>query len=355
MFLKTLIFPLTNPDMKILLLLLNVPLFCYVVGGSDCRKEPQCSITRVHKMKSGNCYDRKFRSFPKCLATDVEVIDLTFNRIRKVSKTDMSKFSYLKFLYLADNLITNLEEDVFEDLSGLTTLDLSLNALQKVPVSVFKLPALTSLYLGQNLNINIADALDMARPLKSPLTKIDISRTTDEENYSVFPDFGILPYLVVLNITENYYYTLTPSLFMGFCNLKTLDSANVTTEFEDPCDCWRLNTWLKNRKVKFTLFKCTVIESRCLDNDLTNEDLLIHEKCSEMYKSNELKHTINTILIGVGSTLAVMVFILLIVFYRRRRRIKRNGQLRKNQTERTQNDALKHLNNQQICIPNEYS
>lgn len=281
-------------------------------------------------MKAANCYDRQFKSFPKCLTGDVEVIDLTFNRIRKVSRADLSKFSYLKFLYLADNLLSKLDGDVFDDLTSLTTLDLSLNALNKVPPSVFQLPSLKSLYIGQNWNINIVDALEVSRPIQSPLTQIDISQTTDEENYSNFPDFGILPFLVVLNITGNFYFSIRPALFMGLCNLQKLINDNVTTEFEDACDCWKINNWLKLRKIKFTPFTCNVPQAKCLENDFKEDDLQIYNQCSETFKHIQKTNLIIKSSIGVGVGLIVILFLIgIFLFWRRRNKRRSHLQNRK--------------------------
>lgn len=186
---------------------------------------------------------------------------MSMNRIRKLTKADLSRFKYLKVLYLSDNLLVNLDDDLFEDLPCLHTLDISINAISKLPTTLFQLPSLTSLYLSQNGNININDAIERAKPIKSPLTQVYIGETTDDSiELPDFPNFGPMPYLAMLNISGNKYSSMTPRDFMGLCRLQVLENKNVTAEYEDPCDCWTINQWLTEKKVKFEDFHCPVIK-----------------------------------------------------------------------------------------------
>ncbi|XP_056646485.1 uncharacterized protein LOC130451476 [Diorhabda sublineata] len=336
-----------------ILWLFTLHVFSCRAADVDCRREPKCVIARVHKMKTANCYDKQFKNFPKCLNTDVEIIDLSFNRIRKITKADIDRFKYLKFLYLADNLLTNIEIDVFEDADDLTTLDLSLNAINRVPPVIFQLPSLTSLYLSQNLNINIVDAIEVSKPIVSPLTQIDISQTTDEDNYSDFPNFGILPFLLFLNITRNFYFNLTPRFFMGLCNLQKLINDNVTTDFEDPCDCWRINYWLKDKHVKFSPFRCEIVESQCKYTDFKEEDLQLYNQCKEKHAAIQRSNLILKISIGIGVALITIIILIVIIYFWRKRknnRIKHNSTIKKHGV-----DDSSPLNIQGKAVSNEYS
>ncbi|RZC42812.1 protein phosphatase 1 regulatory subunit SDS22, partial [Asbolus verrucosus] len=208
-------------------------------------------------MKSANCYDRKITQFPQCLPEDVEIIDLSFNRIRKLKKDDLSRYSDIKILYLNDNAIISIDEEIFEGMDDLTTLDLSLNSISKLPAMVFQLPSLKSLYLGQNLNMNIVEVVESAKPVTSPLIQLDISYVMSEEANQL-PEFGILPFLTKYVIAENKLKNVTTKQFAGLCSLDKLNTTNVSIEFADPCDCWQINKWLKKRKVQFTLFECEI-------------------------------------------------------------------------------------------------
>lgn len=101
-----------------------------------------------------------------------------------------------------DNLIVNLEDETFKDMRKLETLDLSVNALARIPPTIFQLSSLKTLYLSQNMNINVAESIDEARPIShSSLTKLDISYITEEGATTDFPDFGELSMLAFLNIS----------------------------------------------------------------------------------------------------------------------------------------------------------
>ncbi|CAH1974516.1 unnamed protein product [Acanthoscelides obtectus] len=153
----------------------------------DCRREVRCRISYTHRMKAADCFRKEFKEFPKCLPTDIEVLELTYNRIRTITRDDLSKFSYLKFLYLQDNLITELDDDVFSDMDELMTLDISINALRNIPATVFQLPSLKTLYLSQNRNINI---IGMARGFYRVLGKLELSfrETTTSEITKIIYD-----------------------------------------------------------------------------------------------------------------------------------------------------------------------
>ncbi|CAH1153612.1 unnamed protein product [Phaedon cochleariae] len=323
-------------------------------GSSVCKTERKCTITRAHKMKAADCYDRQFKNFPKCLENDVEVIDLSFNRIRKVSRSDLSQFKYLKFLYLSDNMINNLDDDTFQDSEDLTTLDLSLNDLFKLPSTIFQLPSLKTLYLSQNQNMNIVDMmLVLNKPILSPLVQIDLSYTTCGENISEFPNFGLLPFLIQLNISGNQYSTMTPRDLMGFCNLQILINDNVTTGFDDACDCWKINHWLTEKKARFSMFPCTVEKAECLYSDFKEEDLAIHDQCRQLYEDIQRQYKIWKVSIGVGITAVVLIVLVILccVAY------KKKWLCKKKTKKSLRADAPDHLGlilNNRKSIPNEY-
>lgn len=187
----------------------------------------------------------------------MQIIDLSYNRIRKLEKDDLSKYSDLKMLYLSDNMIMSIHDDTFKSISDLNTLDLSMNGLSNLPPVVFHLPTLKSLYLGQNMNINIVDAVESAKPITSPLVQFDISYVLSEEP-SELPDLGTMPFLIKYNISGNQITSLSTKHFAGLCSLKILDTNNVSAEYDNPCDCWMINNWLQERKVQFAPLLCKV-------------------------------------------------------------------------------------------------
>lgn len=170
----------------------------------------------------------------------------------------MGDFTGLKILYLADNLLVKLDDDLFLDMRYLQVLDLSINSLATVPTHVFQLESLQKLFLSQNMNLNLDYALKKVRPMFSPLTLLDLSFTTDDDNVPEFPKLGIMPNLLLLNITGNKYSSMKASDFAGLCKMKVLASANVTARFKVGCECWKINEWLKNKGVDFAPFICPI-------------------------------------------------------------------------------------------------
>ena len=159
-------------------------------------------------------------------------------------------------MYLNDNSIAAIDKQAFEGSDYLQTLDLSLNSLTKIPPVLFQLPSLQSLYLGQNLNMNIVDVVEKAKPIKSPLFHLDISYVMTEEPGEL-PDLGFMPTLEKYNISGNKLISMTTKHFAGLCSLKFLDTTNVSIEYEeDGCGCWTINRWLISRKVNFKPFVC---------------------------------------------------------------------------------------------------
>lgn len=150
-----------------------------------------------------------------------------------------------------------INEESFEGKDYLQILDLTLNGLTKVPPVLFHLPSLQVLYLSQNLNMNIADAIEEAKPITSPLLRLDISYVMTEEPNEL-PDLGLIPTLEKYNISGNKVLSLKPKHFAGLCSLKILDKTNMSIHYEQPCDCWTINRWLKDRHVAFEDFVCSI-------------------------------------------------------------------------------------------------
>lgn len=180
---------------------------------------------------------------------------MSMNRIAKIIRKHLSRFGRLKLLYLPDNKIVDIDSDAFDSNTDLQVLDLSLNPIRTLPSSIFKLPSLRKLYLSENEWLQIASAVEEAKPIISPLEFLDISAI----RMDVLPDLGVMPYLLRYNIsnlpTE---VAVSVKHFAGLCNLKFLENAKITAKFDDPCECLTLEKWLKERNVRFKPFNCNV-------------------------------------------------------------------------------------------------
>ncbi|KYB29702.1 Protein slit-like Protein [Tribolium castaneum] len=292
-----------------------------------CKKDSRCKVSRISGMKAVDCRNKDMGTISQCLPNDVEIIDLSRNRIRKVTQDDLRKYSNLKMLYLDDNMIMTIDEESFEGKDYLQTIDLTLNGLTKIPSVIFHLPSLQVLYLRQNLNINVADAIEKAKPITSPLLRLDISYIMTEEPDQL-PDLGTIPTLEQYNISGNKLSSLKPNHFAGLCNLKILDTTNMSIQYEEPCDCWTINRWLKDRKVAFKSFECGVPPTDCLE-EVPPEDLEIYSLCRQIYEENIKKSKMKTVL-WIVIPIVVVLFAIITFFIVRRRQKQRQKHRDKN-------------------------
>lgn len=187
------------------------------------------------------------------LRVDLQVLDLSLNRISKITKKNMERFSRLKYLYLSDNKIMTIDPDAFDSNTDLQVLDLSLNTFTTLPKTIFQLPSLRKLYLSEDEWLDIVKAVDDAKPITSPLESIDISAIDME----TLPDLGVMPHLLKYNLSNiPSEVKVSTRHFAGLCNLRFLENVKLRATFDDPCECLSLENWLRERKVKFKPFNC---------------------------------------------------------------------------------------------------
>uniref|UniRef100_V5GYB0 Uncharacterized protein n=2 Tax=Anoplophora glabripennis TaxID=217634 RepID=V5GYB0_ANOGL len=192
---------------------------------------------------------------------------------------------------------------------------MSQNNIKRIPSSVFNLPSLDKLYLRQNFNLNMVASLENVKPIKSPISVIDISSTTEEDSASEFPDFGPMPYLSTLNISENRFQIIAPRHLAGLCNLQTLININVSNNYLDSCDCWIINKWLLERKVQFNTFTCSIPEDNCLGKELKDEDKNVYDNCLEIIYAIEKEHRVLKICIGMGVSVLIVIIVLFFTYF----------------------------------------
>jgi len=289
----------------------------FVPSQEKCKDDNVCIQMKTHGMWSADCYKLDFKRFPQCLRSDVEVIDLSYNRLRDITRKELSRYTNLKLLYLSDNLLTNLENSTFEDMDDLISLDLSLNGISKLPEVIFHLPSLKRLYLSHNQNMNIIEVVDETKPITSPLEAIDISFNKLE----VLPDFGVMPHLMLYNISGNNLMNMEMKDISGLCNLQQLANDNFTTFFGNPCDCWNIQRWLRERGVKFTKIECEIEAQECPYN-ISQEDMVMFNTCKVRFSEIKRQSTVLKIGLIVSAIVFVLITILFCILYRRRKQRK---------------------------------
>ena len=164
-------------------------------------------------------------SVSSCAAvTGVHLADITGTLalnaldINALAAGDFAGLTALTSLYLNDNALTTLPDDVFDGLTALETLHLNDNALTTLPENVFEsLTALETLHLNDNDLSTLPD--DVFEPLTSLKTLVlaDNALTTLPDNV-----FDGLTALETLHLNDNDLTTLPENVFEPLTALTTL-------------------------------------------------------------------------------------------------------------------------------------
>lgn len=158
---------------------------------------------------------------------------------------------------MADNQIIQIEEDAFDSLTNLQTLDLSKNVIIGLPANIFQLPNLRKLYLSGNPLIHM-DLNKLAQTrIGAPLELLDISNC----KIKVLPEWGLLPQLMFYNISYNPLTSLDVKYFPVMCNLAKID---ITKSIENIrlCNLKPAITWFQDRHIYFHLDDYSTLNSR---------------------------------------------------------------------------------------------
>lgn len=143
-------------------------------------------------------------------------------------------------------MIQEIDENTFAHLTDLEAIDLSNNGIRSLPVDLLSLPKLRHLYLHENALDDFHRALaKVPKPIKAPLKLLNVAGTRLQK----VPDFGILPDLWTLNISDNPLREITVQQFSPFCSLHKLD---MNGTLMPTCMCKNIVQHLtKQREVEF--------------------------------------------------------------------------------------------------------
>lgn len=280
-----------------------------------------CKISKAHRMLMADCYHLELKEFP-CVREDVEVIDVSLNRIRRLDAEDLQQFSSLRMLYLMENMITRIDEHAFLGQDDLEVLDLTMNSFSTLPTAIFELPSLRRLLLGQNENANIVEIIESVERIASPLEYLDLSYNRMER----LPVLSALPKLLLYNISGHENLEMNTSNFAAACNLIEILNDNVTYRFNDPCDCWVLMNWLLKRNIRFKNFHCEEFidfEDGCDDKQVPSKDLEVFESCKEAHVQMLHQIKLLNIVVPIVAVVALLfLVVVLVLILRRRKRAK---------------------------------
>ncbi|XP_039289289.1 relaxin receptor 2 [Nilaparvata lugens] len=167
-----------------------------------------------------NCANAGFISLPSSIPRNVTSLDLDNNRIGTLSKNAFQGMPLLTILFLSNNNIELIEEDVFSCSSSVLTLKLNNNRLSKLNLQTF----------GGLLELNVIDLsynfLTLDDESFPPLLKLEFLRLESNKIRFIHRDtFGNLVGMLHLNLRENNIMNIHNE---AFSNLKSLEDLDLT-------------------------------------------------------------------------------------------------------------------------------
>ena len=188
-------------------------------------------------MRGENLYE-----FPSGIPQSVEILDLKWNRIERISATDLSAFVELKCLGLDKNRITFLEDGCFDSNTHLEILQLSGNMIAHFPISFGPLvTSLKRLTLSgsitknvSNLNLSSISRINWISLRENNFDAMEIDIISllppntqqialDSCSMNRFPDFDThIPGINGIMLTENNLTKLSPAYFKNLKQLRIL-------------------------------------------------------------------------------------------------------------------------------------
>lgn len=187
-----------------------------------------------------------------------QILDFSDNKLQELHADTLSSYTSIKYLYLAENQIYSIDKDAFTYLTYLQTLDLSKNVILELSDSIFQLPSLRKLYLNGNPLLHLSlNGMEITKPIKAPLELLDLS----DCKIKTLPDFGVLPQLLLYNISHNPLISFDPSPFSSMCKLAKVDVTESLDKIK-VCDMKLTIMWFQEKRVYFQLGDYTRLNSR---------------------------------------------------------------------------------------------
>ena len=128
-------------------------------------------------------YDNREEYETRSNLTRLSILDMSFNRIKKVQALD--QLVNLRKLYLANNRLSEIPEDAFKSLRCLEVIDLGANRIRKMGSYLNVLENLKELWLGKN-KIEKIEGIDKLKNL----VRLDVqsNRLTSVESLPSLPN-----------------------------------------------------------------------------------------------------------------------------------------------------------------------
>ncbi|XP_038208396.1 toll-like receptor 2 [Zerene cesonia] len=273
----------------------------------------RCTYEYAFDMYGAHCAGLRLNKIPS-LRGGIEILDFSDNKLQEIHDDTLSSYSSIKFLYLSENQIYSIEENAFFYLSNLQTLDLSKNVILALPESIFHLSSLRKLYLNGNplLHLHFSN-LKLSRPIQAPIELLDIS----ECKIKVLPEWGILPQLILYNISNNPLTSIDALHFSSMCKLSKVDLTKSIDNLK-LCDMRMTITWFQEKKVYFQLEDYSKLNSRefesCRKEEIPANLNATYHECRSLYRQEQSIRTSRRTWLTIGGGLAgfLVGFVLLL-------------------------------------------
>ncbi|KYN31039.1 Tsukushin [Trachymyrmex septentrionalis] len=315
----------------------------------------KCRYNRAYSMLEASCSKLELHDIPTNLKNDIQVLDVTVNRLRELTNDSLTPYESLAYIYLGDNFIQNIEEGAFAKQKYLEVLDLSKNGCDTLPKSLFQLPYLRTLYLGNNKFTDSVFKMEVT----SPIRLLQLSRN----KLTKIPYIGPQPTLGTLNVSENLITSVDTEDLAPFCSLKLLDLSQNIIKFNSAangCECETLNAWVKLRQIKMkpNFFNCTNSKITTKDcNDLTNLQFSnrtyeLFNQCSSIIQQKVETEKARSAWILVVTCVSGFLFIVFMVLCCVHKRNRRRRRKQKEQQQLAANNANTELLNSNLTTGN---
>ncbi|CAG0905826.1 unnamed protein product [Darwinula stevensoni] len=191
------------------------------------------SYNLIHDLESQSLRPlRRLRSLDVCnnslIAVDdvfqdlpsLEVLDLSENKMEKVTERSFHALPRLKVLTLSKNAISTVQSGSFQDLENLKTVDLSRNRIQKIEPRAFRsLPSVKEIHLEHNQLMEMgAGAMERLDSLRHLSLDFNLLRSVDGSSVK-----DVNPGLHLVNLSYNLLETVPVSLLHAIPRMEVLD------------------------------------------------------------------------------------------------------------------------------------
>ncbi|XP_067008530.2 uncharacterized protein [Anabrus simplex] len=294
-------------------------------------KTRRCLRHRSYGKMASDCYKRDLHNVPSNLNSDIQILDLSYNRIRELNSDSFKRYTNLEILFLDDNLISYIANDTFQPLHYLEVVLLNLNAISQVPTSLFSLPYLRKVDLSENRLSPSGFNIFSEAPLTNQVTWLSLSSC----HLQSVPPLHKFAHLEHLNISGNSLAQLNILELAPLCNIKDLD-LGTNYELLSSCSCQLLAQWARDNDIAVyppEALDCGNSQDtvECHSSDNIHQAQKLRSECIKAVAEQQQQAYMSKVWMYVGGgVLAFLGILFIIIFWIYRRRKSRTRPVNNN-------------------------